>query len=1293
MAEATSAWLASIGQAHQIARRFYLTSKEQELQDTCQSGREAVENLKQKVEEYHNVLERLESLQETLDGKGGQLEQLTSEHERLQQLYDTDKRNLTRVRQDKADIEQELDRLRNDLKALNDQIGAARQSLEATVSENTALTNSMQQQQRDKAADVERWETRFQNEKDRLRGVDAKQKKLRDELENGRVDHNRRVHEVLVREKEATRIAGVNSTMRAELDLATETLRSITGLINPPDSAYPVLDEAKLIAETVVTRLSTLNHEIAGKQNTIQMHLQTINQRARDIQTFQAEKKQLQASNDDLRGSNSTLSTEIASKQNTIQMQLQTIKLKDNIINQRAEDVQTLKAEQRRLQMSSYHLRGSHTILSTEIDRLKLRVRELELSAELSSEQYNMLESSKDVLHSQNIQQSREIERLQQAREKQDDSLRSVRQERNQAETINSRITRELSTKEAELKSLAEEKDNLRSHNMELEEELSNKDGEYELLEITAATTQSRLTAAENDLASEKERMAELDRKFQELASTNNNNKGEIDRLQKVETQLQQQSSQTAQKLKEEVFTSQQKIQELHSKSEELVIAQSQLSKSEEQFHEFRNQIGDHLVGTWPRGSRRELNNESTISEVGNIVRELLSTKKSVADLSQQIFPGATCTSEEALVAIAGWAKAAISEKSEFKNEQKNSQAKLSNASKEIVILKARNSEMRAEADKVPNLKKDLSAAVQKLQDSEEVHRTEIKTKSDELAELHTQLSTIKADFAEVEVAASKVPQLERQLFDATRELKIAEESCSNLTAESKANADKAFNAENQLLASRQELNQLIEVRARRSSDLQQDLLTVQEERDSLRENLTRTTIEAEKVPVLEQQLSTLTEQHDQVIQSGATKVSGLEHQLSTVRQEFDQFKEEYKKTRLGADKVQGLEQQLFTLRQDRDQLSREYKAAKDTALRVPALEQELLTARQERDQLKEYHSRAMFEKNKTADLEQELSAAKKEQEQLIYECRRARDKARQVADLKQQLSSITRERDQLSDECEAIRLEANKVPSLEKQLSNATKQCRQIAKERDQLNADNNEAIQDRDVEIDDLRNQLAEMAQENDKIQAELAGERRQRIRHEEASDMTPKLALEDEDSEGLDLRPLKRPRNSNLVQPANHKASRRSFDPTHRGRPRTYGKSRAQSNALQPDTVQDGAEPWYDVDDVRVPGFRYGELPDAVFETIKRQMTEKDGWDSCRAEWSNGTAKGDVKCADRFAHKLGSYMEDGYACEDCMRNQLVCVAVRRGSIQIRPLRPQQRGIATKAEMAYWVLESETP
>ncbi|KAI4289864.1 MAG: hypothetical protein L6R35_000866 [Caloplaca aegaea] len=121
----------------------------------------------------------------------------------------------------------------------------------------------------------------------------------------------------------------------------------------------------------------------------------------------------------------------------------------------------------------------------------------------------------------------------------------------------------------------------------------------------------------------------------------------------------------------------------------------------------------------------------------------------------------------------------------------------------------------------------------------------------------------------------------------------------------------------------------------------------------------------------------------------------------------------------------------------------------------------------------------------------------------------------------------------------------------------------------------------------------------------------------------------------------------------------------------------------------------EQWTAAEDFRRDDFTYGSIPRAIFDQVRQQINGhagERGWDEIWPKWVQGTANGDVKCADRFAHRHRSDMSDGYACEDCFLKGSVCVAVRKGSLQIRSLRPQDRGDSTREDMGFWVANQGT-
>ncbi|KAL8722171.1 MAG: hypothetical protein Q9181_007548 [Wetmoreana brouardii] len=135
----------------------------------------------------------------------------------------------------------------------------------------------------------------------------------------------------------------------------------------------------------------------------------------------------------------------------------------------------------------------------------------------------------------------------------------------------------------------------------------------------------------------------------------------------------------------------------------------------------------------------------------------------------------------------------------------------------------------------------------------------------------------------------------------------------------------------------------------------------------------------------------------------------------------------------------------------------------------------------------------------------------------------------------------------------------------------------------------------------------------------------------------------------------------------------------------RKRKRGKGSDSESAL---TFSDeDSEPWVSVDDFRTPFVTYGDLPESLFDLIRRQM---DGWDIQKPSWASGTKTGEPICADEWAeYGFLPNAKDDFTCSECVDRRLVCVAVGRLMLQLQPLLPDKRGQAKKKDMAYWVLD----
>ncbi|KAI4106731.1 MAG: hypothetical protein LQ339_002922 [Xanthoria mediterranea] len=60
---------------------------------------------------------------------------------------------------------------------------------------------------------------------------------------------------------------------------------------------------------------------------------------------------------------------------------------------------------------------------------------------------------------------------------------------------------------------------------------------------------------------------------------------------------------------------------------------------------------------------------------------------------------------------------------------------------------------------------------------------------------------------------------------------------------------------------------------------------------------------------------------------------------------------------------------------------------------------------------------------------------------------------------------------------------------------------------------------------------------------------------------------------------------------------------------------------------------------IDDLRDPSFLHANVPTAVVDRIRVQM---ESWDRIRPDWEEGTKRGELKCAHKFANHQGSRLK---------------------------------------------------
>ena len=387
-------------------------------------------------------------------------------------------------------------------------------------------------------------------------------------------------------------------------------------------------------------------------------------------------------------------------------------------------------------------------------------------------------------------------------------------------------------------------------------------------------------------------------------------------------------------------------------------------------------------------------------------------------------------------------------------------------------------------------------------------------------------------------------------------------------------------------------------------------------------------------------------------------------------------------------------------------EVNQELKAPKEShttsinneVARVHSLETTLSTTIQELSQVKADFIRFEAEARRASNIEQRLTSTARD---LVYYQAETEANATKISDLEGRLRTVEKEQNRTRAEHDEVKTAPGRIAMLEQQQG----------------------ALNSR---IDDVEGLLATLPNDQDRLRVKLTKEQRLRVTNKELDAQLTLLSnsrattpsatrpangrlplqsarrqLEDVDQEDDDremesqefLQPRKRQKTAN---PADSRISRHSSNRAPPSQPKTAtsfsspisqseSSAEAFSSSVQPDPV---GEPWLKVEDVRRSGYRYGNLPDALFGIVRHQML---AWDRVRPEWINGPLKGDVKCANQFADRHGSNVEDGYACVACAGKGMVCVVVQRGLVQIRPLRPEDRGEATKGDLAYWSITAQ--
>lgn len=203
----------------------------------------------------------------------------------------------------------------DNLSKLDDKITKAKEELSRATSEEANLRMATTRQKEQQAAECTRLEqlaTQLRTQEYELRTTACQQNEEAERLKRRKEEHDNQEVEISRIEGELTRRDESNNLAQAELAEALSSLQSLTLLLSPHDGLHSVCTAAKQIATAVNTKVSTLVGQVELKEEVNKSLQKTITEKMGNIQTLQADKEALQILHGEVKGSESLLSTEVA---------------------------------------------------------------------------------------------------------------------------------------------------------------------------------------------------------------------------------------------------------------------------------------------------------------------------------------------------------------------------------------------------------------------------------------------------------------------------------------------------------------------------------------------------------------------------------------------------------------------------------------------------------------------------------------------------------------------------------------------------------------------------------------------------------------------------------------------------------------------------------------------------------------------------------------------------------------------------------------------------------------------
>ncbi|KAI4239109.1 MAG: hypothetical protein LQ349_000609 [Xanthoria aureola] len=1308
--------------------RIFDDENQKALDETLHVGKQFLDALNIQARDYGTSVtkhcEVYSTFSKAVSERTGELQDLDDRYQASKASIEQQAQTLNDLEGQEREANLSLTKLRDDLRFTNTQLENARQA-------DTDLSTSIKRLKEDRAGMEKSSNIRSEQLDLREKGIQVReedQKKQSVEIASGIRAHNDREFDLTTREATNLTEASSNSRDREALCEALDSVRLVVGLLGSSgESTVDILQESRSLAAAVQSQITTLEGKLRIERETTTEHMQNLN--------FW-KNTNIQASRQV-----NTLKNDIIRKEDGIQAHLRTIAERDKQIAEHLLNIDVLRQENQtlrtevddlgrvlkersgdldrltsRVQELEHGLEASHQRCNTSIqqqhdvqakwDSLRKENEELKVSAERDSNSQQQEMITLQALHTSTANEAAtnqhriteleaEVQQLTTRMTRQDATLKETlgkmqgvlttdRQRVSQLEGDNTALEKEVTRLKAASKTEQTTASDLLRVNGEVRTQLSELVKEVEKKEREAMDCESRLENTNKALMAEKTTTHRLrnernvsQKEVKDLTALISENRRQILNLETL---------QRGQVPREEEYRKQSKEHEsLKAEFEDTSQAKHGLErecdKLRKDVDEFKSyaKYWNAIVAKWDElreeqtGFLDKLNHvflqvakdhqpvdslETALTSLENLVRLIESEKEVMIKIFQVLFPlrPVPRIETEAMETVLRCVQELVEEKAGLVEEQ--------------ISLDSKLSEMTGACTRLDK-NYQISCEVLKARDEQEAH---LKTKLDEAVK-------------DQEAWRASKSSIEHDLHD-------SKEQCS-------------------------ELDRLVQELQGQISQLEKDVNRLQGQYESARDdtmiaeqkgdkwkvkfkNSLKSMEDKAEEDVRVRQLLRNLEHEKLELQAGLdameTRVVNAEHASAMWKEKFETS------LRTIEDKTSEnarMQQTLDNAENEKQDIQSEYDDMKDR----------LATTVEERirwqDESTSFQGKLQAEVDRAVQLEQQLDNAD-------LEIRRQRG---EHDDLEKSLAMAVQDRNEWQSQYDTSQNDLSKqVAELQQKLDRAKQEVQQwLLKSQKSHNTytivrhrcnelerrlkTSEDELQGKRDEVIELKQQLQDINEKTTAADQVLPISHHQsttRVRRpDHQATETPLVVVpprkiaegsyipyEMEDSHTIPQQTgshQKRTRKDHTIVPGSKDvASKRvrfaddTDSPIH--------ISTAPSRNHPPSSHADG---FINIDDLRDPSFIHANVPTAVVDRIRVQM---ESWDRIRPDWGQGTKRGDLKCAHKFANHQGSSFTGPYACDDCTDNHRVCLAVRANQVQIRRLANRDSTV-TEADTAYWV------